>query len=84
MMDWNQMGKLILFVGMGLVLLGGAVLLGSKLFQGDGIPWPGRLPGDIRIERKGFSCYFPLVTSILFSLLLTIILNVIVRLLRHK
>jgi hypothetical protein len=39
----------------------------------------GRLPGDIRIERDNFSCSFPIVTSILLSIILTIALNVIVR-----
>ncbi|MER3457766.1 MAG: DUF2905 domain-containing protein, partial [Chloroflexota bacterium] len=47
---------------------------------GSRIPWLGNLPGDIRIERDGFSCFFPLATSILLSLLLTVILNLILRL----
>jgi hypothetical protein len=83
MADWTQIGKLLLVAGIGLALLGGALIVGAKLVGEDKLPWLGRLPGDIRIERKGFSCYFPLVTSILVSLLLTVVLNVIVRLLRR-
>jgi hypothetical protein len=41
----------------------------------------GRLPGDIRIEREGFSCYVPLVAMVVVSVLLTILLNIIIRLL---
>jgi hypothetical protein len=82
MADWTQIGKLLLVLGLGLALLGGAVILSARLLDGK-LPWLGRLPGDIRIERKGFSCFFPLATSIVISLLLTIILNVIVRLLRR-
>jgi hypothetical protein len=83
MAGWNQMGKLLLLLGVGLALLGGALILGSKVLQGTKIPWLGRLPGDIRIQRGGFSCYFPLATSIIVSLLLTVVLNVIVRLLKR-
>jgi len=84
MADWGQIGKLLLFIGIGLAVLGSALILGAKLLREDAIPWLGRLPGDVRIERKGFSCYFPLATSILISLLLTVILNVVVRLLRRQ
>jgi hypothetical protein len=60
-----------------LLLIGGGVWLAAKF----GIPL-GRLPGDIRIEGKNGSFYFPVVTSIVLSILLTIILNVVVRLFR--
>ena len=83
MADWTQIGKLLLFLGIGLALLGGTFIVGAKLLADDRLPWLGKLPGDIRIERKGFSCYFPLATSILISLLLTLILNIVVRLLRR-
>lgn len=83
MAEWSQIGKLLLIAGLGLALLGGILLLSVKLFEGDKIPLLGRLPGDLRIERKGFSCYFPLATSIVVSLLLTLLLNVLVRLFRR-
>ena len=83
MTEWNQIGRLLLFAGLGIALLGGLLILGSTLGKENRIPWLGRLPGDIRVERKGFSCYFPLATSILVSLVLTLLLNLIVRLLRR-
>jgi hypothetical protein len=50
------------------IALTGAVLL----FSGS-IPWLGKLPGDIFIERKNFTFYFPLATSIVISILLTLL-----------
>jgi hypothetical protein len=66
-----MIGGIILF------LVGGGVYLAVKF----GLPL-GRLPGDIRIEGENGSFYFPLATSILVSVILTIVLNVIIRLLR--
>ena len=60
--------------GVVLILIGGGVFLASRL----GIPI-GKLPGDIRIERGGGLFYFPIVTSCLLSILLTIVLNIIIR-----
>ena len=61
--------------GVVLFLVGGAILLSARF----GFPL-GRLPGDIRIEGANGSFYFPLTSSILVSVILTIVLNVIIRL----
>jgi len=66
-----MIGGIVLFV------IGGLVFLSSKF----GIPF-GRLPGDIRIERDGFSFYFPLASSILVSVALTVIINIVLRILK--
>ncbi len=58
-------GWTIIFVGLLIVGIGVAWLLGPS------IPWLGRLPGDIVIERENFRFYFPIMTCILASLLLT-------------
>ncbi len=73
MHELQDIGKLLLFLG------GAIVILGLVLVLGDRLPWLGRLPGDIRLERQGWSCFIPIATSILLSLLLTVLLNVIVR-----
>jgi len=59
------------------MLLGGALLvLGGLLYSfGGKIGWLGRLPGDFHFQRGGVSFYFPLATSLLLSLLLTLILS---------
>jgi len=70
-------------LGRALLILDGAIaLLGLLLTFGGRIPFLGRLPGDIRIERDNFSCAVPLATSLLISLVLTVLANVVMRLLR--
>lgn len=63
----QELGKL-------LVILGGFVLLlGLALWSGFGANWLGRLPGDIRIERGHAAFYFPIVTCIIVSILLSLL-----------
>ncbi|HEY5119318.1 MAG TPA: DUF2905 domain-containing protein [Anaerolineales bacterium] len=76
MNDIGFLGKLIILAGGVLVLLGALVWL----LSGTGLI--GRLPGDIRIERPGFTCIFPLASMILLSIFLTIVLNVILRMMK--
>ena len=73
----ENIARYLMIGGVILFLVGGGVYLAAKF----GLPL-GRLPGDIRIEGENGSFYFPVTTSILVSVVLTIILNVIVRLLR--
>jgi len=52
-----------------------AIVVGLLLAAGPRIPWLGRLPGDIFIRRGNFSFYFPLATSIIVSVILTVLIN---------
>lgn len=62
-------------LGRMLMVLGGLLfVVGLLVSFGPRIPWLGRLPGDILYRRGGFTFYFPLATSILLSLLLTLLL----------
>ena len=74
----ENIGRYLIIGGVVLILLGGGFYLAGRL----GLPL-GRLPGDIRIEGTNGSFYFPIVTSILVSIVLTVLLNIIVRLF-HK
>jgi hypothetical protein len=65
-------------VGVVLVVVGGLVWLLGKT----GLPL-GQLPGDIRIQEERFSCFFPIVTMIVVSIIFTIVLNVVIRLLNR-
>ena len=57
-----------------LVLVGLAMAaVGVLLWLGPKVPWLGRLPGDITVERPNFRFYFPLATCIIVSLLLTLL-----------
>lgn len=66
--EFNQLGKVLILVGVFIAVLGFLILLGNK------IPWLGKLPGDIYIKKENFTFYFPIVTSILISLILSLIL----------
>ena len=70
-MDQNT-GKYIIIIGLGIIIIGLLVY-----FLHNKLNWIGRLPGDIRIERDNFRFYFPIVTMILFSLVITLIINII-------
>jgi hypothetical protein len=65
----ESLGKLLMLMGAILLGLGALFTLAGKF------GWLGRLPGDFRFERGGFSFYFPLATSLLLSILLTLIIN---------
>jgi len=67
-------------VGRLLILFGGVlVVLGLVFMFSDKIPLLGKLPGDIHVHRKNFSLHFPLVSSLLISIVLTILLNLLAR-----
>jgi hypothetical protein len=76
-MQMENIARFLVIGGIVLILIGGGVYLAAKF----GIPF-GRLPGDIRIEGKNSVFYFPLASSILVSVILTIVINLIARFLR--
>lgn len=62
------LGKLLIVAGIVLIVVGALLLLAGRL------PWLGRLPGDIYVKREGFSFYFPITTSLLISVALSLLL----------
>lgn len=68
MFDMNSLGKMLILFGMLLIVFGVIFTLGGKL------SWFGRLPGDIYIQKKNFTFYFPFTTSILVSIILSIVM----------
>lgn len=68
----SETGKWIIAIGLFVVIIGVVVY-----FFHDKLHWIGRLPGDIRIEKENFKFYFPIATMIIFSLVLTLIIQVI-------
>jgi len=71
-MDLSTLGKWMIVAGLAIAAFGLVAWLASRT----GIPF-GHLPGDIHVERPGFSFSFPLVTCIVISILLTLVLNVV-------
>lgn len=65
-------GKLIILIGLAFVVIG--ILI---YFFHDKLKWLGRLPGDIRIVRPGFSFYFPITTMIIVSVVFSILFQII-------
>jgi hypothetical protein len=72
-MSFGELGKWLVIVGLGLALLGAVMWLLGR------IPFFGNLPGDIRIQTQNFTCFFPLASMIILSVLATIVLNIIIR-----
>ena len=68
MPDFSGMGRILIVIGLLIAAVGLVLSFAGK------IPWLGRLPGDFFFRGKGFSFYFPLTTSILISVILTLIL----------
>jgi hypothetical protein len=64
----NDVGKILIAFGLLIVLAGVVLMLVGR------VPWIGRLPGDIHFQRGNFTFYFPLATSLLLSVVLTLIL----------
>jgi hypothetical protein len=74
MQDLGSIARWVILFGLFIVGVGILLWIASRF----NLPI-GRLPGDFHIETKGFTCVFPLATSILVSLLLTVLLNLILR-----
>ncbi len=74
MTPMENLAKYIIAAGVVLALAGGVLLLLGRL----GIE-PGQLPGDIHVEGEGTSFRFPLVTCLIVSVILTVLLNVVMR-----
>jgi uncharacterized protein HemY len=73
MMPLNGFGKLLMLGGGILIIVGAALVLAEKT------PWLGRLPGDIYIQRRNFTFFFPVTTSILISVVLSLVLYLLSR-----
>lgn len=76
-MDLNTAGRIVIGLGIALVVLGGLLILFSRVPILKNI---GHLPGDIRYQSGNFSCFFPIVSMIIISVLLSLALNIVVRL----
>lgn len=68
----SQIGKVLIFLGIVVVLIGVLVYFFHNKMQ-----WLGRLPGDIRVEKDNFRFYFPFTSMVLLSILATIIINIL-------
>lgn len=74
----TEIGRILMIIGIVITIIGAALWLAGRY-----LPWLGHLPGDIRYESENVRVYLPLATMILISIIGTIILNIIVRLLNR-
>ncbi|MBN2500729.1 MAG: DUF2905 domain-containing protein [Anaerolineales bacterium] len=72
----ETLARVLMILGVVIFVVGGVLYLSARL----NLPL-GRLPGDIHIERENLTCIFPIVTMILVSVILTVVLNLVIRLL---
>ena len=73
MADLGSLGRLLILSGLALAGVGLLLVLVAR------IPFLGHLPGDVLIQRGNVTIYFPLITCILISVLLTVVLNLLAR-----
>ena len=69
----SDVGKALVALGLLIALAGVVLMLVGR------VPWLGRLPGDIHFQRGNFAFYFPLATSLLLSVVLTLLLYIVGR-----
>ena len=67
MFGFGVFGKMLILLGVLIIVIGLLLVLGDK------IPWVGKLPGDILIKKEKFSFYFPIITCIIISIILTLL-----------
>ena len=73
MSGFEGLGRILIIVGIIIAVLGLFLAFGGR------IPFLGKLPGDILIRKDGIAFYFPIVTFLLLSVILTLIINFILR-----
>jgi hypothetical protein len=66
--ELSAFGKILILFGIIMIIIGGLFMLGGK------IPFLGRLPGDIVIQRKNMTFYFPITTGIIISIIFSLIM----------
>lgn len=70
-MPFESLGKILLVVGLVIAAVGAVIMLGGRL------PFLGSLPGDLTFERGGARVYLPIASSIVVSIVLTVVLNLV-------
>jgi len=74
--DLSGLGRVLLVAGLMIALIGGVLVIAGRV---PGLDRLGRLPGDIVVQRGPVTLFLPIVSSIVISVLLTVVLNLILR-----
>ena len=74
MPEWTGLGKVLIGIGLGAVVLGALLLAVDRVpGLGSAFSWLGKLPGDLSFRRDNVSFYFPITTSLLLSIVLSLL-----------
>jgi hypothetical protein len=72
--EWTAVGKFLIGIGAGIALLGVLLLVADRVpGLGSAFSWLGKLPGDLSFKRENVSFYFPITTSLLLSIVLSLL-----------
>lgn len=71
--EWQTLGRSLILIGIGIAVIGVLLSIADKL---PGLTWLGKLPGDISIKRDQVSLYFPIATSLLVSIVLSLLVAI--------
>lgn len=84
MPEWSILGKLLIGVGFGIIVLGVLLLAADRMpGLGHAFSWLGKLPGDLSFKRDNVSFYFPIGTSLVLSALLSLLFYLVAWLFRR-
>jgi len=74
MKEWEGLGKVLITIGLAMATVGVLFVLGDRIpWIGALFGWFGKLPGDVSIKRDQFSFHFPIVTSLVLSVILSLV-----------
>ncbi|HET6674380.1 MAG TPA: DUF2905 domain-containing protein [Nitrospiraceae bacterium] len=74
MSEWTGFGRVLILIGLGIMVIGVLFSLADRFpGLGNGLNWLGKLPGDIAVKRENYSFYFPIVTSLVLSIAVSLL-----------
>ncbi|MEX5217066.1 MAG: DUF2905 domain-containing protein [Nitrospiraceae bacterium] len=75
MSEWTGFGRGLILIGLGIMVVGILLSFADRIpGLGNGLSWLGRLPGDIAVKREHYSFYFPVATSLVVSVAVSLLL----------
>ncbi len=78
MPEWTALGKVLIGIGVGIVVFGVLLVAADRVpGLGSAFSWLGKLPGDLSFKRDNVSFYFPIATSVLLSIVLSLVFYVL-------
>lgn len=77
-MEWTAIGKVLIGIGVAIVVIGVLLVVADRIpGLGGAVSWLGKLPGDLSYKRDNVSFYFPLATSIVLSIVLSLLFYIV-------